>query len=83
MPAERRNLTKRAEVFQRILRHVVENPAANFTFQAFQDLLAVPEAAARRILQVLVRAGLVAEVQRGVWARTWPNVCARQAHYSG
>jgi DNA-binding IclR family transcriptional regulator len=83
VPTERRDLAKRAAVFQRILRNVVANPTANFTFQGFRDLLGVPEAAARRILDSLVTAGLVAEVQRGVWARTWSQVYMRRAGVNG
>jgi Fic family protein len=75
---ERRNRTNRAAVFERILSDVVDNPAASFTFRSFQELLGVPEAAARRILETLVTAGLMAEVERGVWARTWSQVHRRR-----
>jgi DNA-binding IclR family transcriptional regulator len=61
-------------VFQRILRNVVENPGASFTLQEFQQLLGVPEATTRRILDDLVTAGLLAKGPHGLWARTWSHV---------
>lgn len=76
---ERRDPARRDAVFQRLLRNVVENRTASFTFQGFRDLLGVPEAAARRILDRLVRAGVLAEVQHGVWARTWSHIYTRPA----
>ena len=74
MAAERRNTQIRGEVFKRVLEHVVKNSAARFDLPSFQALLAVPESAARRILETLVGAGVVVEVQQGVWARAWANV---------
>ena len=74
---ERRNQTTRAAVFERIVSNIVDDPAARFTFRSFHELLGVPEAAARRILDKLMSAGLIAEVERGVWARTWAQVHRR------
>ena len=76
-PLERRNPTRRAEVFARVVQNVVNNPNASFTFPTFQKLLGVPEAAAQHILQTLVTVGMLSEVDRGVWARTWSSVHAR------
>jgi Fic family protein len=73
-PRERRDPKRRAEVFARVVQNVVNNPHARFTVQAFQSVLGVPEAAARHILQTLVSVGILAEVDRGVWARTWAGV---------
>ena len=77
MEKERRNQTTRVAVFERIVSNIVDNPAARFTFRSFQELLGVPEAAARRIFDKLMTAGLIAEVERGVWARTWARVHRR------
>jgi Fic family protein len=79
MTNERRDVARRGEVFQHILHDVVENRTARFTFQGFRDLLGVPEAAARRILNRLVTAGVLAEGQSGVWVRTWSHVYTRPA----
>ena len=77
MEIERRNQTTRVAVFERIVSNIVDNPTARFTFRSFQELLGVPEAAARRIFDKLMTAGLIAEVERGVWARTWAQVHRR------
>jgi hypothetical protein len=71
---ERRNLVIRGQVFERVLRHVVENPHARFTFRRFQRMLDVPDAAAQRILTNLISAGVVVESERDVWSRTWSDV---------
>ena len=69
MAVDRRNYARRGEVIDRIVRRVVRNPSARFTFQRFRTMLGVPDAAARRILGCLTSTGLVVEVERGVWAR--------------
>jgi hypothetical protein len=74
MAAERRDLLKRAQVFQKVLCNVVKNPRAMFEFDGFRALLDVPESAARRILANLVNAGVLEEVAHGTWARTWSHV---------
>lgn len=74
MTPERRNAHVRREVFRRLLEHVVQNPSARFDLPGFQRLLGVPEPAADRILTKLVSAGVLVEVQRGVWMRAWANV---------
>jgi hypothetical protein len=79
MAAERRDAVRRRQVFQKVVSHVVENPKAAFNFDGFRSLLGVPEPAARRILGNLVSAGVVAEIERGLWTRTWSDVCARRS----
>jgi DNA-binding IclR family transcriptional regulator len=74
MASERRDVRKRAEVFQKVRANVVENPSAAFEFEGFHRLLGVPEAAARRILANLINAGVVEEVGHGRWARTWSHI---------
>ena len=74
MQTERRDTARRSAVFQRILKEVIENPAARFTFEEFQRAIGLPETAARGLLRRLVTAGLLAEVERGAWARTWAQV---------
>jgi hypothetical protein len=74
MAAERRDVIRRARVFQKVLWNVVENPRAVFEFDGFRALLDVPEPAARRILANLITAGLLEEVARGRWARTWSHI---------
>lgn len=74
MTSGRRDSTRRAVVFQKIVQNVVNNPASQFTLQRFRELIGVPEAAARGIIARLVSAGLIAEVERGVWARTWSSL---------
>ena len=69
---ERRNLTLRAAVVQRIVNGVVQNPSVTLTVDTLQTWLNIPMDAAERILGRLASSGLVREVQKGVWARgTW------------
>lgn len=71
---ERRNLTLRAAVVQRIINGVVQNPSVTLTVDTMQKWLNVPMDAAARILDRLASSGLVREVQKGVWTRgTWPG----------
>lgn len=71
---ERRNLTLRAAVVQRIIHGVVQNPSVILTVDTLQKWLNIPMDAAERILGRLASSGLVREVQKGVWARgRWPG----------
>jgi hypothetical protein len=70
---ERRNLTARAAVVQRVINGVVQNPSVTLTVDTLQKWLDVPVDAAARILQRLTSSGLVREVDKGVWTRAaWP-----------
>ena len=72
--AERRNISSRAAVVQRVINGVVQNPSVTLTVETLQTWLDIPLDAAQRILQRLASSGLVREVQKGVWARgTWPG----------
>ena len=71
---ERRNISERAAVVQRVINGVVQNPSVTLTADTLQSWLDIPMDAAQRILQRLASSGLVREVQKGVWARgTWPG----------
>lgn len=72
--AERRNLTTRAVVVERVIQGVVRNPSVTLTIGTLQKWLGVPMDAAARILDRLTSSGLVREVEKGVWARAaWPG----------
>lgn len=78
MARERRNLTKRHQVFLRVVHDVVENPAARVTRESLPAQLGVPDEAAERILHRLIEAGVLAERESGVWVRTWPDAIERR-----
>lgn len=70
---ERRNISARAAVVQRVINGVVQNPSVTLTADTLQRWLNIP-LDAQRILERLASAGLVREVKKGVWARgTWPG----------
>ena len=72
--AERRDISARAAVVQRVINGVVQNPSVTLTVETLQKWLNIPLEAAQRILDRLASSGLVREVQKGVWARgTWPG----------
>ena len=66
---ERRNITTRASVVQRVIDGVVQNPSVMLSVNMLQQWLGVPAEAAQRILSRLASSGLVTEVQKGVWRR--------------
>jgi len=71
---ERRNISARAAVIQRVINGVVQNPSVTLTTGTLQQWLDIPLDAAERILVRLASSGLVREVEKGVWARgTWPG----------
>jgi hypothetical protein len=71
---ERRNISARAAIVQRVINGVVQNPSVTLTVDTLQSWLDIPMEAAQRILDRLASSGLVREVQKGVWARgTWPG----------
>ncbi|OFW17077.1 MAG: hypothetical protein A3F70_17395 [Acidobacteria bacterium RIFCSPLOWO2_12_FULL_67_14] len=71
---ERRDITARAAVVQRVISGVVQNPSVTLTVDTLQKWLNIPVDAAQRILERLASSGLVREVEKGVWARgTWPG----------
>ena len=71
---ERRDISARAAVVQRVINGVVQNPSVTLTVDTMQTWLGIPDEAAHRILERLASSGLVREVQKGVWARgNWPG----------
>lgn len=74
MGEERRNISSRAAVVQRVIDGIVQNPSVTLTVNTLQEWLGIPMDAAQRILGRLASSGLVREVQKGVWARgNWPG----------
>ena len=69
MGIEHRGVERRAKVVQAIVDHVVRNPDATVTLQRLHESLGVPIEAAARIVENLVKAGLLREVREGVWSR--------------
>jgi len=73
-PDERRNISARAAVVQRVINGVVQNPSVTLTVDTLRTWLDIPDDAAQRIIDRLASSGLVQEVQKGVWARgSWPG----------
>jgi hypothetical protein len=71
---ERRDISSRAAIVQRVIDGVVHNPSVTLTADTLHEWLDVPMDAAHRILDRLASSGLVREVQKGVWARgAWPG----------
>ena len=71
---ERRKISARAAVVQRVINGVVKNPSVTLTAETLRRWLNIPSDAAERILERLASSGLVREVEKGVWARgTWPG----------
>jgi len=66
---DRRDTTRRAQLVRSIVAGIVRNPYAVVTKQSLQNWLHVSSGVADRILSRLVSAGLLCEVQTGVWAR--------------
>lgn len=69
MGVERRERGRRAEVVRSVVHQVVQNPHGRVTLEGLQGSLHIPAAAAARIVERLVSAGLIREVRRGVWER--------------
>jgi DNA-binding IclR family transcriptional regulator len=69
MGIEHRGVERRAQIVQAIVDDVVRNPDATVTLQRLHEALGVPIEAAARIVQNLVKAGILREVGEGVWSR--------------
>jgi len=67
--AERRDISGRAVVVQRVIDGIVQNPSVTLTVATLQEWLGVAGDAAERILARLASSGLVREVHKGVWTR--------------
>ena len=64
-------MSRRAELVRSIVAGVVRNPYAVITGESLERWLHVPRSAAERILSRLESAGLVREIEVGVWSRSW------------
>jgi hypothetical protein len=72
--AERRNLQQRAELVQRIVSRVNQNPSVTLTVETLVASLHIPADAAQRILASLAASGIVREVKPGMWVGApWPG----------
>jgi DNA-binding MarR family transcriptional regulator len=69
MRIERRERARRAEVVRSVVAGIVQNPHGRVTLRELQESLHIPPAAATRIVERLLSAGLVREVRQGVWER--------------
>lgn len=69
MGIERRETARRAEVVRAVVDHVVHKRDTTVTLEGLQDSLHIPADAAERIVGRLVSAGIVREVNDGVWCR--------------
>jgi Mn-dependent DtxR family transcriptional regulator len=66
---ERRDLSRRAELVRWVVNEIVQNPGVKVTTAMIEQWLHVSADVAYRIVQRLVEAGLLREIQRGVWVR--------------
>jgi hypothetical protein len=66
---ERRDKRRRTDVIRLVVDQIVHNPESRMTIKTLKDFLDIPEDAAVRIIDNLVKAGLVYEMSPGVWAR--------------
>jgi predicted transcriptional regulator len=66
---DRRDTARRAELVRSVVAGVVRNPYAVITRDSLAHWLDVPRGVAERILARLVSAGLIREVEAGVWTR--------------
>ena len=69
MAIERRDKRRRLEVIRLVVDQIVHNPESSVTIQNLRDFLNIPDDAAKRIIDNLVRAGLMYEVSSGVWTQ--------------
>jgi len=68
----RRDTTRRAEVVRTVLEEIVHGGTPVITIDGLRDSLHVSPEAASRIVDRLVSAGLLVEIQSGVWTRVAP-----------
>ena len=68
---DRRDTARRAELVRSIVAGVVRNPYAVITSESLEHWLHVPGAVAERILARLASAGLIREIEAGIWSRSF------------
>ena len=69
---ERRNLPERSAKLQRVVKVVLENPSVTLRVETLGAWLNVQLDAAERILTRMVSAGLLRELQRGLFVAQSP-----------
>ena len=69
---ERRNIRERSAKLQRLVNLTLENPSVTLRVETLGAWLNVQLDAAQRILRGMVSAGLLREVQRGVFVARSP-----------
>ena len=67
METERRDTTRRATLVRCLLDGIVQHPRLMLSVPALQQWLQVPVDAAERLIRRLIDAGVIREVQPGVW----------------
>jgi len=70
---ERRNLPERSAKLQRVVNLVLDNPSVALRVETLEAWLNVQFDAAQRILSRMVSAGLLREVQRGMFVGARPS----------
>jgi predicted transcriptional regulator len=66
---DRRDGRRRADVIRLVVDQIVHNAESRVTIKNLEAFLNIPDDAAKRIIDNLVRAGLMYEVSPGVWAK--------------
>jgi len=66
---DRRDQRRRADVIRLVVDQIVRNPESRVTIKNLEDFLNIPDDAAKRIIDNLVKAGLMYEVSPGVWTK--------------
>jgi predicted transcriptional regulator len=66
---DRRDQRRRADVIRLVVDQIVRNPESRVTIKNLEDFLNIPDDAAKRIINNLVKAGLMYEVSPGVWTK--------------
>jgi len=64
---DRRNHSRRAAIARGVVDLIVQRPETVVTIDRLCDSFQIPTDAARRIIDGLVRAGIVTEIRDGVW----------------
>lgn len=64
---DRRNHSRRAAIARNVVELIVHKPETVVTIDRLCESFQIPADAARRILNSLVRAGVVSEIRDGVW----------------
>ena len=69
MAIDRRDQRRRADVIRLVVDQIVRNPESRVTIKTLEESLNIPDDAAKRIINNLVKAGLMYEVSPGVWTK--------------